>query len=131
MREVLFGGKSIKNGQWVYGNGVDLNWSDVYILVKEYDGTVGYCGVDEVEVEPSTVGQYTGLTDKNGTKIFEGDIANGMNCLHPDRNKFRVSFTDGGFYLVDEDDVPWHIDNINGVVVIGNIYDNPELVETR
>lgn len=128
MREVLFRGKSKKNGEWVTGRGVDVNWVDAYIVIPQSDGSVGWCGVEEVEVEPTTVCQFTGLTDKNGTKIFEGDILriglkdNVLVEWHKEQAKFELKL--GTHYVAGFNEF-----TMEHYEVIGNIFDNKELLE--
>ena len=76
MREILFRGKRADNGEWVEGT--------LYQIGKEQNPfimLVNRCA-ESHEVDPATVGQYTGLTDKNGTKIFEGDIVKIKDFTH-------------------------------------------------
>ena len=149
MREILFRGKDQYN-DWTYGylcqyrgdsiadNGGDLlDDSDYYIRDWTEKIDTGFYGCN-YKVRPSTIGQYTGLTDKNGKKIFEGDICkfrewdNGKMCwigyVHFEHCQFIIS---GGaneecpsnFHLVLSRFSPENIE------VIGNIHDNPELLE--
>lgn len=89
-----------------------------------FDIGMAYC------VDPATVGQYTGLTDKNGVKIFEGDVIRGCGAqAKPDNFVIRWSGPCCGFTAGDGKRV-WPALNqvtISGYKVIGNIYDNPEL----
>ena len=83
-----------------------------------------------VEVIADTVGQYTGLTDRNGNKIFEGDI---VNILTENEEIGIIVYEDGGFIVrADKFSIDF-INNINGtdVEVIGNKYDNPKLMEIQ
>lgn len=145
MREILFRGKYVCDGNWIYG---------YYIGPAGLDASHEICDVSDdgagarLDVDPETIGQYTGLTDKNGTKIFEGDI---LNLWVDDDNeydpikKYRAVVEFGnpnaeynwGFQLkmidrmsFNEDILLWVEMEDTGAFceVIGNIHDNPELV---
>ena len=124
MREILFRGKRIDNGEWVEGF-LYITHNGEYEIGR-YDPYVDIERITFV-VAPATVGQYTGLTDKNGQMIFEGDI---VDILTENEETGVVAYDDGGF-LVNADGfcVDFH-SNINGsdLEVIGNIHDNPELL---
>ena len=126
MREILFRGK--RNG---YAEQRDRDWLEGSLLVGD-NGEYEICyGTPRIRITysviPVTVGQFTGLLDKNGKKIFEGDI---VDILTENEKIGVVAYEDGGF-LVNADGfcVDFH-SNINGtdLEVIGNIYDNPELL---
>ena len=135
MREILFRGKRKDNGEWVYGNLIRRDNSG------EWSYFIGQNSL-EYEVIPSTVGQYTGLTDKNGKKIFEGDIvdyedtAPGQYEYHDSTfiNRGVIQYSAPVFYWTNPVDVQLEDCAYKGVVdcvIIGNIYDNPELLETK
>lgn len=132
MREILFRGKKLDNGGWVYGS--LFGKRHIAVEIREGEEPVSSFGVATyrwVEVIPETVGQYTGLDDKNGVKIFEGDI------LRDDESIVVVKFVDGGFSVDyrtiggkwrNYSDLFDYLDDYEGEI-IGNIYDNPELAE--
>lgn len=125
MREILFEGKRTDNNEWAFGDLLHLPNGDVVILSNK-----GY-----VKVIPETVGQFTGLTDKNGKKIFEGDIVKGDLGLGYGDNENHIAYIeyqeDGmSFCLVEilEEDFGKCAEISDDLEVIGNIYDNPELL---
>lgn len=127
MREILFRGKDPESGEWYYGYYVKRNDGDGGSLILEDYFLESY----EI-VKPETVGQYTGLTDKNGAKIFDGDILEGdlEDRLDPGA-KWRSIVVWGtfGWMCKDRQTLPMDEFDILEGEVIGNIYDNPELVK--
>ena len=130
MRESLFRGKRLDNGEWVYGYYVHIgpvSCQRTYII-PEYASAL-YVN----EVYPSTVGQYTGLNDKHGKRIFEGDIAKVLQGK--DKDIAYVGFENGAFMLYPKtgniyERTLWEYwYNDWDVEVVGNITDNPELLE--
>ena len=126
MRTILFRGKRKYNGEWVEGFYYKDLWSDNahYII---YDGT-------DYEVIPETVGQYTGLEDKNGKRIFEGDIVYCKSRL--DNANMVIIFECGQFRMVLSENYRsyqtnsgFYDTNCFDKEVIGNIYDTPELLK--
>ena len=135
MREILFRGKTY-NDKWVQGLLVQMDDHLTQIRKLGSDG-IGYY---DYSIVPSTVGQYTGLTDKNGKKIFEGDVLN----LHDQIPMFDGYDTDEivyngkvmyiknqGMFVCEgnNDGNALCALNLDKCEVIGNIYDNPELSE--
>lgn len=124
MREILFRGKRIADGKWVYGDychpdALDEDGYEEHIIIERpADGSEYY-------VIPETVGQFTGLKDRNGNKIFEGDIvrrSDGSICY--------VGYVAGVYRFFEKANrFNEAIYNYYSYVeVIGNIHDNPELL---
>lgn len=140
-REIIFRGKSIGTGKWLYGYlfnygltapsnvpcisvCVPKSWKEAYNLYT---------------VHPDTIGQYTGLKDKAGKKIFEGDILEYIGKREDNMNKVyrrKVVFHEGMFALLSKElqaysAINYHCmkDGRSAWRVIGNIHDNPELIE--
>jgi uncharacterized phage protein (TIGR01671 family) len=121
-RQIKFRGRRVRDGKWTYG------W-----LVVEDNGTAWisryYHRGEWEQVDPATVGQFTGILDKNGAEIYEGDIV-GM-VANGTTGPREIEFKDGAFgvkALKASDELwfieVWHMD----VKVIGNIHDNPDLL---
>ena len=126
MREILFRGKRKDNAEWVYGNFVRGCVNDFAYIVEF--GNKELCR-NYVEVIPSTIGQYIGLTDKNGKRISEGDIVKGKDNL--ERNLAVGGYIDhenGSFVIVGEFMTHYRWLDYE-LEVIGNRYDDPELLE--
>ena len=132
MREILFRGKRVDNGDWTYGY-LFVCWDRCYILW----GMSGDNPIKE-EVVPETVGQYTGLTDNNGKKIFKGDICKTyFESYTHSWEEVGVVTEFFGAYGIESADGKHFRAFINESVytrsreVIGNIHDNPELLEVK
>ena len=127
MREIKFRGKN-RDGQFVFGDLLNFDTSTA-IFTKSGNTSI-------FEVIPATVGQYTGLTDKNGREVYEGDILSRNNAQFPMRGP--VEYENGSFFFHDEELgfcwYPLHgiakqgTGTLNDLEVIGNIHDNPELL---
>lgn len=132
MREILFRGKRIDNGEWTFGS----------LLIGRTDTCIwNYTEVFAKDIDRSTVGQFTGLTDKNGKKIFEGDIIKIVpDYDYSDDYSISKVYSYNGIFCVD-----YHGDDFDSTAlgfledylpdgdfeVIGNIHDNPELLEVK
>ena len=123
MREILFRGKRLDDGEWVYGSYVEqYGATEIYLP----DGVDRECGFDHYHILPESLGQYTGLNDKNGTKIFEGDVV-------------KYHYLDGFSVrevIFDQCTAEFRLRDIYGChkiyfpllcEVLGNVHDNPEL----
>lgn len=142
MRKILFRGKRTDNGEWIEGYYATQSnhacfaneLKHQHFIFKDVFLDFNLGGLQKFEVIPETVGQYTGKTDKNGKNIFEGDIVycksrldNAIMVVIFECGQFRMVLsenyrsyqTNSGFYDI----------NCFDKEVIGNIYDNPELLE--
>ena len=148
MREILFRGKRMDNGEWAVGYLYEhepalvgiASENDVPEPSKWFIARTGFADwnmprpVEFVEIDPSTVGQYTGLKDKNGKRIFEVDILRSCyDNLYPyDESIEVVKWFLNGWHIQQGEYHPDAMDG-DGVMpyseVIGNIHDNPELLE--
>ena len=130
MREILFRGKDrtgILNHSWLVGAMDNINEESPKIIRPDRYGNSMF-----IDVAPETVGQYTGLTDKNGKKIFEGDICQTKGFPLIDDKPFVVEWNSDecSFYWRDvlgTDE--FNIGVSQNTTIIGNIHDNPELLK--
>ena len=140
MREIIFRGKRLNNGEWVYGQFTATMHARSFIRpdnICQYDASILYVDDDKwyrgAKIDEQTVGQYTGLTDIHGKKIFEGDIVKHYN-FSVDPEHFS-----SGVILWNDDACRWErtdtecserffISSECKYEVIGNIHDNPELM---
>uniref|UniRef100_UPI00402508C2 YopX family protein n=1 Tax=Alistipes shahii TaxID=328814 RepID=UPI00402508C2 len=133
MRDIKFRGKRLDNGEWIKGNSIVrvgdgffiCDWTGVAIKKSEFYNLF-------TEVAPATVGQYTGLKDKNGREIYEGDIIGGSNGSingweWPFKSEIKWNDEECGFNTPIWGDM----DSTHYYNVLGNIHDNPDLLKTE
>ena len=145
IREVIFRGKRTDNGKWECGDLLSPNEFNAipHIVYIAYLNEYGDIGEISTPVIPETVGQYTGLTDKNGVRIFEGDIVKGI-AYSVERIGVIVWIDEiasfGVRYFKSQNPTTWENSSILhcasmgktdefAAEIIGNIHDNPELLE--
>ena len=132
-RTIKFRGKSIYGEDWLYGSLVKIE-KDRYAVIPPLNNIEIGKSIGMYEVYPETVGQFTGLLDKNGKEIYEGDILHTITFgFNPEeytaiilyRNcSFQLSNGRNLFYFGQSD-----LTKMDDTIVIGNIYDNPDLIK--
>jgi len=133
MREYKFRGKRIDNGEWVYGyyfiEERDIEdgiiWQDIPKIQQRYGDHFQYFDVD-----PDTVGQYTGWNDKNGKEIYEGDLVQVLDYTSWE-GLYKVVWDEESlmYVLVDAYGDKEKMCEFEHYLVRGNIYENPELLK--
>lgn len=154
MREILFRGKNIYSNKWIYGDLIQYKSGEYAIFGDKLSRYGSECSemCKRSQIEKSTIGQFTGLTDKNGNKIFEGDIIKyqvfsnwkkkcglddarniGIVFYNTDKASFYIRMVKkvfvSDYYYIGENDPLSITCALWGLEVIGNIYDNPELLK--
>ena len=121
MREILFRGKRTDNGEWIEGD-----------LKQAFRGNqLSSCGIMKTptaycwRVDPETVGQFTGLTDKNGVRIFEGDIVDYISSDVIGNPKTGTIIVED----MTDYDTMIYLNHSDELQIIGNIHDNPDILK--
>ncbi len=131
MRDIIFRGKRTDNGEWVYGVPAKDSHGETVMVESAYECEEYNCrGANCLYVDENTVGQYTGLTDKNGTKIFEWDIVKrhwfDRDCI------YRIDYDNCLAAFIGQRDARYTTFDYDAAEfeVIGNIYENPEFLRS-
>lgn len=131
-RVIKFRGKRVVDKEWVYGYYSYDEFDDLHSISFYVED-----GFEEYNVIPSTIGQFTGLHDKEGNEIYEGDIIShshmeveykGWNGEPARRTNRFVHFSQGAWVLSDNE--IWNMSIYSDMVKIGNVHDNPELLKS-
>lgn len=130
-RTIKFRGKRVDNSEWVYGGygilgeDTDLEKSIIIVSTLNTNSHVDRFYFTDIEVSKETIGQFTGLKDKNEVEIYEGDFVStidGLRVVRYFNGSFRMELPMGG---IDSNQTSWFFK----VCVVGNIFDNPEMLE--
>ena len=146
MREILFRAKRTDNGEWVEGYYAMMGKGN---LIRHY--IVQNCALtglfedpednmyfNDVEIDPETISQYTGKSDEDGKKIFEGDIVGFIDLYSTESGYSESSCL--GEVVWSEEECCFHVTNrlsaeswevLDECKVVGNVFDNPELIEEQ
>lgn len=130
MRVILFRGKRTDNGEWAYGVPTKDSHGETLMVESVYECEEYNCrGANCLYVDENTVGQYTGSTDKNGTKIFEGDIV--KRYWLAENHIYTIDYDNGLASFIGQRNANYTTFDCDAteLEIIGNIYDNPELLE--
>lgn len=125
-REIIFRGKRIKDGKWLYGYYLDEKAEDTdFPCIVPFEPVPDH----DWEVDPETVGVFTGMLDQNGEKLFEGDIVM-ANVLGSVVVSWSIQFLNSSFVEGEMKKrlSPQEFPDLKGTTLIGNIYDNPDLL---
>ena len=145
--EILFRGQRCSDGEWVYGFYVESKYSwrghkphRSWIVPNAISNGGFFNVLGRYAVKDDTVGQFTGMCDKNGVKIFAGDVLDVIvfDCFGNDKQyRVRIEWAGTEFMGVDvtNDDYAWNLfwlcNQDEEIEVIGNIHNNPELLDTK
>ncbi|CDC06120.1 phage protein [Clostridium sp. CAG:343] len=143
-REIKFRGKMVPENEWIFGTILRIpappvcfgkSESDKYYIQfpdTRYvpDWNMPYRMV-QGEVNPDTIGQYTGLNDKSGKEIYRGDIVQGLFADQEEpgiKGQVIYSNDQASYMVIASNNDEWELGYLDNLEVIGNIYDNPELL---
>lgn len=135
MREILFRGKRLDNGEWVKG-GIYIDDPQAGIMTTD---TTPFNVAIIDEVDPATVGQYTGLTDKHGVRVFEGDRISAKYPLSQgyyfgtsaQPAAFEIKYGDGCLAAHNDQDQRFFLWELKDVELIDGVHDNPEMMDGK
>ena len=130
MREIKFRGKSKDTGKWVYGCYTYSKKTNRHLIWIQSEDNTEFWHTCPIEVDPSTVGQHIGVRDKNGTDVFDGDLIQDANG-----KLYRIIWGNDLMWLAVTNEKQGNCYSPKvlirrGAVVIGNIHDNPELMQS-